>query len=68
MLEWQIMKSCLIENGEIMPVKPNKQGQYPVQILLSRKEYDLLRKEAYKLDKTINKYIKEAVLDFVQRK
>jgi len=68
MIRWRIMKSCLIDSEEIMPVKPNVSGKYPVQILLSKKEYQLLRKEAYKVDKTINMYIKEAVLNSVQRK
>ena len=51
-----------------MPVKPNHNGKYPVQILLDKKQYQLLRKEAYKMDKTINMFIKDTVLEQVQRK
>lgn len=61
------MKSCMDERNE-MTIKANKYGKYPVQLSLSRKEYDLLRKEAYKVDKTLNVFIRDAVLEFVQTK
>lgn len=51
-----------------MAIKANRYGKYPVQICLTRKEYELLRKEAYKMDKTLNTYVKDAVLEFVQTK
>lgn len=63
------MKSCYtVDEDEIMPVKPNANNMYPVQITLSRKEYQLLRKEAFKVDKTVNKFVKDTVLNFVQTK
>lgn len=62
------MKSCYRESDEIMAIRANRYGKYPVQISLTRKEYDLLRKEAYKMDKTLNTYVKDAVLEFVQTK
>lgn len=62
------MKSCYRESDEIMAIKANRFGKYPVQICLTRQEYDLLRKEAYKVDKTLNTFVRDAVLEFVQTK
>lgn len=61
------MKSCS-ESSPIMAIKANKYGKYPVQICLTRKEYDALRKEAYKVDMTLNKFILKVVQEYVQRK
>lgn len=62
------MKSCYEEMDAIMPVKPNANNMYPVQITLTKKQYDILRKEAFKVDKTVNRFVKDTVLDFVQTK
>lgn len=43
-------------------VKPLRSGKYPVQIYLSRDEYEYLRKMAYEKDKTVNSLVKELAL------
>lgn len=45
-----------------------KNGRVPVQIHFDAKEYEQLRKAAYKEVTTVNQYVKRCALDTVRRK